>query len=170
MKGRRVLGSFRRQEDLLDAVHQLREARIGIEDAHSPYPVPGLSEALGLRHSRLGWVCFVVGISAASLLVGFEIWVSAVDWPLNVGGKPDNSLVAFAPPAFEFGVLFASLATVAAMLLRSGLFPGRTTALAGRGFCDDRFAVVAQAAGGEAARILKRCGAEVVEDALAEEA
>jgi len=170
MKARQVLGIFRRQEDLLAAVERLREARIAIDDAHSPYPVPGLSEALGLRHSRLGWVCFVVGISAASLLVGFEIWVSASDWPLNIGGKPDNSLVAFVPPAFEFGVLFASLATVAVMLLRNGLYPGRRTALEGRGLCDDRFAIVARAAGGEAAKILKRCGAEMADDGVEDEA
>lgn len=159
-----TVGIFRRQEDLLEAVAALQAARIAIADAHSPYPVPGLSAALGIRHSRLGWVTFVGGMSAALALVGFEIWVSAVDWPLNIGGKPDNSLVAFAPPAFEVGVLVGSLATVAAMLWRSRLFPGRTTWADGRGLGHDRFALVAAGSAAEAARILKRCGAEILED------
>lgn len=158
-----VVGIFRSQEDLLAAVADLKAARIPVRDAHSPYPVPGLAAALGLKHSRLGWVTFLFGVGAASALVGFEVWVSAVDWPLNVGGKPDNSLVAFAPPAFEFGVLFASLATVAAMLWRNGLFPGRTSGLDGRGLCNDRFALVVEAKGPEAERILKRCGAEILD-------
>jgi hypothetical protein len=46
------------------------------------------------------------------------------DWPLNVGGKPDNSTLAFVPIAFELTILAGGLATAAAFVLRAGLFPG----------------------------------------------
>ncbi len=164
MSGKRIVGTFRRHEDLVAAATAVRGAGLTIEDAFSPYPVPGLADAMGLSLSRLGWVCFFAGMGAAMAMLGLEIWVSTVAWPLNFGGKPDNALPAFIPPAFEFGILCGALATVAALLLRSRLYPGKRPWLPAPGISDDRFALVVDAgsATAEAGRLVTRHGGTLV--------
>ena len=80
-----------------------------------------------------------------------------MDWPIDVGGKPWDSLPAFAPVAFETTVLLAGLATVFGLLLRSGLVPGRKATFTDLGVTDDRFAL-----------IVTRPDAAVTDDALRE--
>ena len=76
---------------------------------------------MGLKRSFVPWVTFLAGLTGGTLGLTFEIWTSAFDWPLNVGGKPLNSLPAFIPICFECTVLFAGLATAATMILAAKL-------------------------------------------------
>ncbi len=56
-------------------------------------------------------------------LFGFflQYWTSAVDYPLNIGGRPYNSWVSFIPITFECTILFAGIAAVLGMLVLNGL-------------------------------------------------
>jgi hypothetical protein len=83
-----------------------------------------------------------LGLSGAAFKVWFEYWTSAVDWPVNVGGKPWDSLPAFVPITFEVMVLFAGLSTVFAFFLVSRLYPGKRAVITDKGTTDDRFALV----------------------------
>lgn len=137
-----LLGVFEREEDILAATNEARRRGLDIADVYTPYAVHGLDAAMGLRPSRLPWVCFALGLAGASFKVWFEFWTSAADWPINVGGKPWNSLPAFVPVTFEVMVLFAALSTVAAFLVGRGLLPGRRAKLAYPGVTDNQFALV----------------------------
>ncbi|HET6921822.1 MAG TPA: quinol:electron acceptor oxidoreductase subunit ActD, partial [Anaeromyxobacteraceae bacterium] len=48
-----VLAAYRDADPLLAAARGLRESGRGTVDIHSPYPLPGTDEALGLRRSRV---------------------------------------------------------------------------------------------------------------------
>jgi hypothetical protein len=137
-----LLGVFEREVDILAATREARARGLVIADAYAPYAVHGLDRAMGLRPSRLPWVCFALGLGGATFKVWFEFWTSAVDWPINVGGKPWNSLPAFVPITFEVMVLFAALSTVAAFLLGRRLLPGKRPKLPCPGVTDDKFALV----------------------------
>ncbi|MGC4081115.1 MAG: DUF3341 domain-containing protein [Vicinamibacterales bacterium] len=50
-----------------------------------------------------------------------EYWVSAVAYPLNVGGKPLMSWPMFIPVTFECTVLAASLTAVFGMIILNNL-------------------------------------------------
>ena len=139
---RYLLGIFEREEDVLQATRAARGQGLKIADVYAPYAVHGLQDAMGLRPSRLPWVCFALGLAGAALKVWFEYWTSAVDWPINVGGKPWDSLPAFVPVTFEVMVLFAGVSTVIAFLASRGLRPGRPARLPFPGVTDDRFALV----------------------------
>ncbi len=65
-----------------------------------------------------------------------------LDWPLNVGGKPDNSTLAFVPICFELTVLLSGLATVAALFLRARLYPGKNAPQFADDVTNDTFALV----------------------------
>ena len=84
------------------------------------------------------YVTLVMGLSGAALGLTFEIWTSAFDWPINVGGKPYISLPAFIPVMFECGVLLGGTMTLAALILACGL-PDLKGPILDRNFTNDRF-------------------------------
>jgi len=137
--GRVIVGSFTSEEDVLGAARAAREHGFRIADAYTPYPVHGLAQAMGLRRSRLPWVCFGLALFGATTKLAFQFWAMAVDWPVNVGGKPWNSFPAYVPVTFEVMVLLSGLGVVLAFLLRCRLFPGRPSAPLFRGATDDIF-------------------------------
>lgn len=141
-----LVGTFEHEDDILSATKAVREEGYRIVDVYAPYAVHGLDLAMGLRPSRLPWVCFLLGLLGAAAKVWFEFWTTATDWPVNVGGKPWNSLPAFVPITFEVMVLFAGLSTVFAFFLVSRLRPGRRAKLIADGITNDRFALVLEQA------------------------
>jgi hypothetical protein len=72
----------------------------------------------------------------------FQYWASAVDWPINIGGKPWHSWLAFAPAMFEVTVLLGGVGTVVAFLIWAGLRPGADSPVSDLRVTDDRFALV----------------------------
>jgi hypothetical protein len=133
--------TFGSEADLLSALGALRTVGHPVREVYTPYPVHGLDAAMDLRPSRLGRLTFVAGAAGCALALAFQSWTSAVDWPINVGGKPDLSIPAFIPITFEVTILFAGLATAAGLLARSKLFPGKRAAAPAPRVTDDRFVV-----------------------------
>ena len=111
MNHRLHVGFFEDEHDVLAAAKECRERQIPIADVVSPYPIHGLDAVLGLRPSRLPWVTLTGALVGAGLGLWFEYWSAWDNWPINVGGKPFDSLPAFVPVAFELTILFAGLAT-----------------------------------------------------------
>jgi hypothetical protein len=137
-----LVATFSDAETLLHAVRAVTHDNFRIYDVYAPYPVHGLDAAMGVRRSRLPWVTFVVGCCALMLALTFQFYTTVLDWPLNVGGKPDNSTLAFVPICFELTVLLSGLATVAALFLRAQLYPGKKEMLFAEGITNDTFALV----------------------------
>jgi hypothetical protein len=137
-----VVAEFESAPRLLAAVAHAREGGHEVLDVRTPFPVHGLDDAMGLRPSRLPWICFAAGMAGLLGGVALQVWTSAFDWPLNVGGKPFASLPAFVPVAFELVILFAGLATFFALvvLLRRRRPPGATIDVPRA--TDDRFALL----------------------------
>lgn len=133
--------TFADEQALLHATTAARKAGLQIADAFTPYAVHGLEDAMGLRRSRLTWVCFAAGLTGAACAMGFQLWTSASSWALNVGGKPFASIPAFIPVTFELTVLSAALASALFFFLRSRLYPGRVAVTPSRA-TDDRFVLV----------------------------
>jgi hypothetical protein len=71
-----------------------------------------------------------------------QYWVSAINWPINIGGRPWNSLPAFMPVAFEVTVLFAGLGTVFTFLMWKKIKFGRPSLQPGPRATNDRFYLV----------------------------
>ncbi len=138
----RFIAVFDCEEDLLAAVKAYRQLGLEVEDAFTPYAVHGLDEVAGVRRSRLGRVVALLGLSGAALALWFQHWVSAVDWPLVIGGKPLSSIPAFIPVTFEVGVLAAGIGSLIAFFIVNRLYPGKRPVLEASGITDDRFVLV----------------------------
>jgi len=136
-----LLGIFDTESTLLKAAQNLKNSGIKIFDIFTPYAVHGLDEVMGLKRSWLPVVCFIAGVIGCAFALVLQIWTSAYDWPLNVGGKPLNSLPAFIPITFEITILAAGVTTAFAFLVRSKLFPGKTPIVFNTRVTDDRFVI-----------------------------
>ena len=142
MSQRVLIGIFDSEDAILQVTESARRRGLKIVDVFAPYAVHGLDKAMGLERSKLPWVCAALGLFGASFKVWFEYWTTASDWPINVGGKPWNSLPAFVPITFEVMVLFAGISTVLAFFGMNRLWPGRRAALLDPRVSNDRFALV----------------------------
>ena len=116
-----VAGIWSDDEAILAAAAKMREAGYKQFDAITPFPVHGMEEAVGIKRSFIPWVTFFAGVTGCILGVWLQWWTSAVDWALNVGGKPFFSLPAFIPVTFELTVLLAALLSVGTMFAVNGL-------------------------------------------------
>lgn len=160
----RITATFAEESELLTALRSVRENGGEVIEVYGPYPLSKADTLLGKRATRLPWICFLLAVAGAAFKIWFQIWTSSVDWALNVGGKPWNSLPAFVPVTFEVMVLVAGLGAFLAFLFRRRLFPGRTPRLPVPGITDSVFAALVRVEGSgeavpDALRALKRQGA-----------
>jgi hypothetical protein len=116
-----LMAEFDTPEALREAAQRTHDAGYRRMDAYSPFPVDGLAEAVGFRHTRLPLIVLIGGILGGVGGFLLQYWISVIDYPLNVGGKPYNSWPAFIPVTFETTVLAAALTAVLAMLALNGL-------------------------------------------------
>ena len=108
-------------EQVVAGAERVRDAGYTKWDVHTPFPVHGLNDAMGLRMTRLPWLTMACGTAGALTGLGMQWWMSAVDYPLIVSGKPLFSVPAFIPISFELTILFSALGTFLGMLVANGL-------------------------------------------------
>ncbi len=116
-----AVARFSSPEDLLAAVHGMKEKGFTKLDACSPFPVHGMEAALGAKHSPLGYVVFLAGVGGMLAALLLQWWTGAVDYPLIIGGKPLFAFEFSIPVTFELTVLFAAFTAVGGMLALNGL-------------------------------------------------
>jgi len=104
-----VLGRFPTGESLVDACYKVREKGFESIDTHSPYPLHGGDEALGLGRSRVPRIALAGGLTGMFGGYLMMVFMNAVSWPLNVAGRPAHAPPSFIPITFETTVLLASL-------------------------------------------------------------
>ena len=116
-----LIGEFETVDQLLHAAEQVRDAGYKKMDAYAPFPVEGLSEALGLGRNLVPFLTLCGGLAGGLGGFGFEYWVNVISYPMNIAGRPLNSWPAFIPVTFELTVLGASLCAVFGMIALNGL-------------------------------------------------
>jgi hypothetical protein len=117
-----VLAEFKDDRTLFEAARRLRVMGHDRLDTHSPYPLHGAEQALGLRRSAVPLIALVGGVTGAVSGYLMQWWMNASDYALNVGNRPPHSPPANIPITFEVGVLFAAISIVIGLFALSG-FP-----------------------------------------------
>jgi hypothetical protein len=111
-----LLAEFASPRDLYHACEKVRDAGYKRWDAHSPFPVHGLDEAMGLGRSRLPYVTLLFGLCGAIGGFALQIWANGIAYPIVISGKPYFNWQPYVPITFELGVLLAAISTVVGML------------------------------------------------------
>ncbi len=116
-----LLAEFEAPEALVEAARKIRaEGYVRIE-AYSPFPVEGLAAALGFRERALPLIALAGGIVGGGGGYLLQWYLAAVNYPINIGGRPLNAWPAFAVPAYELAILGAFLAAFFGLLVLNRL-------------------------------------------------
>ena len=116
-----LMAEFDTPTELVKAAERTRLAGYRNFDAYSPIPIEELSEAMGMRRTRLPLIVLLGGIVGGLAGYGLEYWSSVIEYPMNVGGRPFHSWPQFIPVTFETTVLGAALSAFVGMWALNGL-------------------------------------------------
>ncbi len=116
-----LLAEFETPAALMDAAIRCRDAGFTKWDVHSPFPIHGMDDAMGLKKSQVGWFTFVGGVTGFTTGMTMIWFMNKFDYPLVVGGKPlFTPLYAF-PVSYELTILLGAFATLFGMLFLNRL-------------------------------------------------
>ncbi len=116
-----LLAEYETATAIVEASMELRDAGYSRWDAHTPFPVHGLDDAMGLRSTKLPRLVLGAGILGGSLGLLLQYWTNAVDYPVIISGKPLFSIPANIPVMFEITILLAAISAFVGMLAFNGL-------------------------------------------------
>lgn len=156
-----LIGEFDNVDDIIGAADAVRQAGYKKIDAHTPFPVHGIDEALGIKPTILPWIVLFMGLTGMTTGLVLTTYTMA-DWlpipgflPENfegykflISGKPFNSLAAFIPVVFELTIMFSAYTGVFAMFLLNKLPLLNNPLLRSKRFrraTDDRFFIAIDA-------------------------
>ena len=111
-----LMAEFDSPETLLEASRRAFAEGFRRMDAYSPFPVDGLAEAIGFPRTRVPLIVLIGGIVGCIGGFWLQYWVSVIDYPINIGGRPLNSWPSFIPVTFELTILLAALAAFFSVL------------------------------------------------------
>lgn len=117
-----IVAEFDDPDNLLEAAEKVYAAGYRKVEAYSPFPVHGVAEALGNDCSKTRWTCFLAGVTGGLSGLAIEAYCAAIDYPMNIGGRPLISWPQMIPVAYELTILCASFGAALGMLAFNG-FP-----------------------------------------------
>ena len=116
-----LLVEFESPSLLMEAAAKVRDAGFRHWDVHTPFPVHGMDDAMGIRGTRLPFLVLGGGLTGLALGTLMQWWMNAVDYPYVISGKPLFGLPANVPVMFELTVLFSAFATFFGMWTLNGM-------------------------------------------------
>jgi hypothetical protein len=102
---------------LLAAAEKVREAGYRRWDTHSPFPVHGIEQSLGMQRSFVSAIGLLGGIGGFIGILALILYTSKINYPLVVQGKPYFSLAATFPIMFEVTIIASAFITVGGVFL-----------------------------------------------------
>ena len=112
-----LMAEFDSPERLLDACRSARDAGFVSMDAYAPTEVHGLSEALGMKPSPLPKLVLIGGIVGGLIGYLLQFWTATIEYPMNIGGRPNHSWPSFIVVTFEMTILCAGLTAVVGLIM-----------------------------------------------------
>lgn len=116
-----LMVEFATAQEVLHATTSAYQTGYREMDAYTPYTVAGLAEALGMKRTRIPSIVLIAGLIGGGVGFFMQEWAMAINYPINVGGRPYNSWPVFIPITFELTVLIASFAAFFGMIFLNGL-------------------------------------------------
>jgi hypothetical protein len=142
----KVIYAMYDDDDVLkDGAKLLVAKGVKVSDVFSPFPIHGIDPIIGVKNTRLGIMAFIYGLTGTLLATLGMRYIMILDWPMNIGGKPNfsylDNILAFVPVTFEFTVLCAAHGMAITYLLRNKTLPGMPAQNPDPRTTDDKFVI-----------------------------
>lgn len=111
-----ILAQFADPQALMKGAEAVRDAGYKVFDCHSPFPIHGMDQAMGLKRSPMGFIVAAFAALGAATGLGLQGWASTTAYPLIISGKPLFSWQAYVIITFALFVLFGAISAVVGML------------------------------------------------------
>ena len=111
-----IIAEFDSPATLLKAGVALRDKGYKLFDCHSPFPIHGMDDAMGIKRSPLGYIIAFFAIIGGLIGLGLQTWVHAIAYPLIISGKPYFAWQAYIIVTFALIILFGAFGAVFGML------------------------------------------------------
>lgn len=121
-----ITAIFNTPDEIIKAAEKTAEKGYKKFDVNTPYPIHGMPYAMKLGRSKLGFAALVFGLSGTLAALLMTFWMSAIDYPIIIGGKPYFAFPKYVPIMFEVTVLAAAIGTVVTMLFFFFKFPNNS--------------------------------------------
>jgi hypothetical protein len=116
-----VMAEFESAQTCIEAARRtVAEGFVKVE-AYTPVPIEELNEVLHVKRTRLPMATLAGGLTGMATGFALQYWVSVLDYPMNVGGRPMASWPSFVVPSYELTILFAAITATLFMILANGL-------------------------------------------------
>jgi hypothetical protein len=114
------MAEFDTAEQLLRASRRTYAAGYRRLDAYAPFPIEGLSDAIGFGTNAVPLIGLIGGVVGAATGFGMQFLIHTELLPINVGGRPLDSWPSFIPVTFEMAVLFSALSMLVGLFILNG--------------------------------------------------
>ncbi|MEM9283773.1 MAG: DUF3341 domain-containing protein, partial [Verrucomicrobiota bacterium] len=113
------VAEFPGSAELYHGAKKVREAGFRRWDVHTPYPVHGMDDAMGLGKSWLSAVVLVGGTTGFLFALFLQFFTQVSLYPTVVQSKPTNlfTVPAFFPVTFELTILFSGFSILFGLLV-----------------------------------------------------
>ena len=98
------------------AAQKVRDAGFKRWDVHSPYPIHGMDDAMGLPGSKVSLFSLLGGCTGSLTAFTLVYYTSGIEYHLVVQGKPFFAFEPTFPVFFELTILLTAFFTVGSML------------------------------------------------------
>jgi hypothetical protein len=115
------MAEFDSAQACVEAVRRAVAAGFTRIEAYTPVPIEELNDIIHRKRTRLSRATLVGGLAGMFSGFALQYWVSVVDYPLNIGGRPFASWPAFVVPSYELTILFSALTATLYMIIANGL-------------------------------------------------
>ena len=96
-----LVGLYDDVDALVAAARQVRDAGRRKWDCHTPYPVHGLDDAMGLRESPIPYVTLSAGFIGLVTAIALTGGLSVFQYPIRIGGEGIIQLAGLRPDLFR---------------------------------------------------------------------
>jgi hypothetical protein len=116
-----IMAEFDSVQAVVDASKRAVAAGFTKLEAYSPFPIEELNDILHKKRTKLSSLVLMGGLSGMATGFALQYWASAIEYPMNIGGRPYATWPAFVIPSYELTILFASLTAAIGMFALNGL-------------------------------------------------
>ncbi len=113
------LAEFSSTQEVFHAAEKVKDAGYSSWDVHSPFPIHGMDDAMGLPRSILPRFVLLGGIMGLTTAFLLQYVTQVVIYPTVVQAKPANiyTIPAFFPVMFELTILFSAFTALFTCLI-----------------------------------------------------